>query len=117
MLFLYRPRQTWMPYRLPRNTTDQAAYNRRLQERFDAMGQGDPSLRAVLQRMPKGADLHSHLSGAVQTERLILWAIVQRGRPLSAAVRRRASRPTAPVSRRVEQCGRGSPVRGTARGV
>jgi hypothetical protein len=36
MLFLYRPRQTWMPYRLPRQRTEQAAYNRELQEKFGA---------------------------------------------------------------------------------
>jgi hypothetical protein len=36
MLFLYRPRQTWMPFALPREQTDQAAYNRQLQQRFDA---------------------------------------------------------------------------------
>jgi putative oligomerization/nucleic acid binding protein len=35
VLFLYRPRQTWMPFSLPRNRTEQAAYNRRLQQRFD----------------------------------------------------------------------------------
>jgi len=36
VLFLYRPRQTWMPYRLPRNRTEQAAYNREMQARFDS---------------------------------------------------------------------------------
>ena len=36
MLFLYRPRQTWMPYRLPRNLTQQTAYNRQMQDRFDS---------------------------------------------------------------------------------
>jgi hypothetical protein len=36
MLFLYRPRQTYMPYSLPRNRTAQGAYNRDLQSRFDA---------------------------------------------------------------------------------
>jgi hypothetical protein len=36
MLFLYRPRQTWMPYRVPRQRTQQANYNRQLQERFDS---------------------------------------------------------------------------------
>jgi Short C-terminal domain len=36
MLFLYRPRQTWMPFAMPRNRTEQAAYNRRLQEQFDS---------------------------------------------------------------------------------
>ena len=41
MLFLYRPRQTWMPYPVPRNMTPQGltrqgVYNRQLQEKFDA---------------------------------------------------------------------------------
>ena len=36
MLFLYRPRQTWMPFALPRNRTQQAAYNRQLQENFES---------------------------------------------------------------------------------
>jgi hypothetical protein len=36
MLFLYRPRQTWMPYRLPVNVTQQDMYNRQVQEKFDA---------------------------------------------------------------------------------
>ena len=36
MLFLYRPRQTWMPYRVPRPPTQQQRYNRQLQDRFDA---------------------------------------------------------------------------------
>jgi hypothetical protein len=36
MLFLYRPRQTWMPYRLPRDMARQTAYNATLQDRFDA---------------------------------------------------------------------------------
>jgi hypothetical protein len=36
MLFLYRPRQTWMPYRLPREPTQQDVYNRQLQESYAA---------------------------------------------------------------------------------
>ena len=36
MLFLYRPRQTWMPYRAPRDVTQQDMYNQHLQEEFDA---------------------------------------------------------------------------------
>jgi hypothetical protein len=35
MLFLYRPRETWMPFAMPRQRTDQAAYNRELQQQFD----------------------------------------------------------------------------------
>ena len=36
MLFLYRPRQTWMPYRALRPATQQQRYNRQLQGQFDA---------------------------------------------------------------------------------
>jgi hypothetical protein len=36
MLFLYRPRETWMPFARPFNRTDQAAYNQRLQAQFEA---------------------------------------------------------------------------------
>jgi hypothetical protein len=46
MLFLYRPRQTWMPYHLPRSRTEQGAYNRRLQERFDATRRVAPAVPA-----------------------------------------------------------------------
>ena len=34
MLFLLRPRQTWMPYTLPRSRTQQEAYNRQLREAY-----------------------------------------------------------------------------------
>jgi len=34
MLFLYRPRETWMPFANPRGALPQASYNRRLQEQF-----------------------------------------------------------------------------------
>ena len=36
MLFLYRPRQTWMPFRPPRPRTDQDGYNLRLQQAYSA---------------------------------------------------------------------------------
>jgi hypothetical protein len=36
MLFLYRPRETWMPFSLPRHRTDQAAYNRQMQAKFES---------------------------------------------------------------------------------
>ena len=44
MLFLYRPRQTWMPFALPRNRTQQAAYNRRLQEQFESTRRVAPAV-------------------------------------------------------------------------
>jgi len=39
--------------------------------RFEAARGSPPQLRAFLARMPKGADLHSHLSGAAYAEALI----------------------------------------------
>ena len=55
MLFRYRPRQTWMPYRLPRAPTQQEIYNRQMQQQFDAtrrvpapvIGAPDPQLDTV----------------------------------------------------------------------
>ena len=46
-------------------------------QRFDSLRDDHPALRAFLYRMPKGADLHVHLSGAVYAERLIDWAAQQ----------------------------------------
>jgi hypothetical protein len=34
MLFLLRPRQTWMPYTLPRSRAEQDAYNQQLREAY-----------------------------------------------------------------------------------
>ena len=42
--------------------------------RFAHIQQDHTALRAFLARMPKGGDLHVHLSGAVYAERLIAWA-------------------------------------------
>jgi putative oligomerization/nucleic acid binding protein len=47
MLFLYRPRQTWMPFALPRNRTDQAAFNRQLQDRFASTRRVPPAVPAA----------------------------------------------------------------------
>ena len=44
MLFLYRPRQTWMPFAPPRNRTQQAAYNRQLQEQFESTRRVAPTM-------------------------------------------------------------------------
>lgn len=33
-----------------------------------------PALRAFLRALPKGADLHTHLSGAIYAESYIRWA-------------------------------------------
>jgi hypothetical protein len=39
MLFLYRPRQTYMPFRRPRQRMDQDRYNIELQQAFSATQQ------------------------------------------------------------------------------
>lgn len=45
--------------------------------RFEAVRDNHTELRAFLRRMPKGGDLHTHLSGAVYAERFIAWAAQQ----------------------------------------
>ena len=52
MLFLYRPRQTWMPFARPMSRTDQAAYNRQLQGRFDSTRRVAPAIPASTPRDP-----------------------------------------------------------------
>ncbi|WP_051357026.1 adenosine deaminase family protein [Azorhizobium doebereinerae] len=42
---------------------------------FETLRTDLPRMRAFLHRMPKGGDLHTHLSGAVYAERYIAWAI------------------------------------------
>jgi hypothetical protein len=44
------------------------------QDALDRAAQRPPELRALLQRLPKGADLHSHLTGAVYAESYLAWA-------------------------------------------
>ena len=43
-------------------------------DQFEAARDDHTELRAFLRRMPKGGDLHVHLSGAVYAERFIAWA-------------------------------------------
>jgi Short C-terminal domain len=68
MLFLYRPRQTWMPFSMPRNRTEQAAYNRQLQQQFDSTRRVAPAVPTEAERDPivdlkELAELHA--SGAL----------------------------------------------------
>ena len=46
--------------------------------RLEALRTNPTELRAFLRRMPKGGDLHTHLSGAVYAERFIAWAAEQK---------------------------------------
>ncbi len=41
---------------------------------FESIRKSPPQMLAFFKRMPKGADLHSHLSGAVYAESYIQWA-------------------------------------------
>ena len=41
---------------------------------FESIRKSPPKLLAFLLKMPKGADLHNHLSGAIYAERYIVWA-------------------------------------------
>jgi len=43
VLFRYRPRETWMPFSLPRNPTEQAGYNYQLQQRFESTRRAAPA--------------------------------------------------------------------------
>ncbi|MGA9279400.1 SHOCT domain-containing protein [Ilumatobacter sp.] len=47
MLFLYRPRETRVPYSLPRNRTQQAAYNRQQWDRFESTRRVAPAVPAA----------------------------------------------------------------------
>ena len=60
--------------RPPSRTTASAASERRVDAHLARIRQDQAALRAFLQAFPKGADLHSHLSGAVYAESYIRWA-------------------------------------------
>lgn len=68
MLFLYRPRQTWMPYAHPRHRNEQVAYNRDLQRRFAATRRLPPATPLAAERDPVADDEELeelHRSGAL----------------------------------------------------
>lgn len=61
MLFLYRPPQTWMPYSLPQRRSDQAAYNRQMQARYQSTLRkppAQPSSRTDLEALAELGELH-----------------------------------------------------------
>ena len=41
---------------------------------FESLRKSPPQIMAFLRKMPKGADLHSHLSGAIYAESYVEWA-------------------------------------------
>src|SRR3954466_1025835 len=46
----------------------------RTAKRMEAVRNEPPALRAFLLSLPKGGDLHNHLSGSIYAENYILWA-------------------------------------------
>ena len=61
---------------LPPSTQRRTATSieQRVSEHFERIRDEPPALRAFLRALPKGADLHTHLSGAVYAESYIRWA-------------------------------------------
>lgn len=58
----------------PAARTTSTRTEQRVARYFDRIRQNPPGLRAFLRALPKGADLHTHLTGAVYAESYIVWA-------------------------------------------
>ena len=54
--------------------TSPAAAEQKAASYFESIRKSPPKLLAFLLKMPKGGDLHNHLSGAIYAERYIDWA-------------------------------------------
>ena len=63
---------TWAQARGSRVAGETA--EQRAARQFEALRKSPPQMLAFLLRMPKGGDLHSHLSGAVYAESFVQWA-------------------------------------------
>ena len=51
-----------------------SAREQRVARHMEGIRRDPPALRAFLRALPKGADLHTHLSGAIYAESYIQWA-------------------------------------------
>ena len=58
----------------PGNKSPGRTSEQRTARYFESIRKSPPQMFAFLKRMPKGGDLHSHLSGAVYAESYIQWA-------------------------------------------
>src|SRR5262249_37130227 len=54
-----------------RNST----HEQRTAEHFESLRKSPPQQLAFLREMPKGGDLHSHLSGTIYAESYVQWAV------------------------------------------
>jgi hypothetical protein len=72
MLFLMRPRQTWMPYALPRDPQQQNLYNQQLQKGYDNTRRVEPSAPSASEPRDPIAALNDlaemHANGALSDE-------------------------------------------------
>src|SRR5687767_9312516 len=59
---------------LPAGAAAQGGGEERAARYFDAIRGDSTRLEIFIREMPKGADLHSHLSGAVYAESYLRWA-------------------------------------------
>src|SRR5689334_21066819 len=57
-----------------RRTNPISLAEQRITPQFEQVRHDPPALRAFRRAMPKGADLHTHLTGAVYAESYIKWA-------------------------------------------
>ena len=55
-------------------TSGQSASEQRTARHFESVRKSPPQQLAFLLKMPKGADLHNHLSGSIYAESYIQWA-------------------------------------------
>lgn len=60
--------------RSPVRSETQQGSEQRTARYFESIRKSPPELVAFLLKMPKGADLHNHLSGSIYAERYIEWA-------------------------------------------
>src|SRR6185369_6712910 len=58
----------------PSSRATQSSPEQRTARFFDSIRKSPPQQWAFLLRMPKGGDLHNHLSGAIYAESYIQWA-------------------------------------------
>jgi len=59
---------------VPTNQAANRSYETQVASWFDQHRDRPGALRAFVQRMPKGGDIHTHLSGAVYAEHYLQWA-------------------------------------------
>ncbi len=70
MLFLYRPRETWMPFPRPMSGTQQAAYNRSLQAKFESTRRVPKPVPAPARAQLDVVDALQRLAGLHQSGQL-----------------------------------------------